>query len=133
MAYQVPWYHILLFVYPPFLYLQTFWHLEFGALVELHDISKYPDGTLNHKTVTVLQNILTMQEKYADQILTSASNMLMLKPDVMLTPSKIQQYHSNGYSHIIVYEKRTAATTQHDDYQVLGVVELKVFILSLTR
>lgn len=74
-----------------------------------------------------------MQEKYADQILTSASNMLMLKPDVMLTPSKIKQYHSNGYSHIIVYEKRTAATAENDDYQVLGVVELKVFILSLTR
>ncbi|KAI7896360.1 uncharacterized protein EV154DRAFT_589276 [Mucor mucedo] len=98
---------------------------EFGALVQLHDSAKYPDGTLNHKTVTVLQNVLSMQEKYADGILTSASNMLMLKPDVMLTPSKVQQYHGSGYSHIIVYEKGITASNQHDDHQILGVLELK--------
>lgn len=97
-------------------------------MVELHDTSKYPDGTLNHKTVTVLQNVLTMQEKHADQIITSASNMLMLEPDVMLTPSKVQQYYSSGYSHIIVYEQVTTAMVQPDDYQILGILELKVLI-----
>lgn len=115
-------YHFFILLYQH-LFLKT---LEFGALVQLHDSTKYPNGSLNHETVTILQNVLTMQEKYADGILTSASNMLMLKPDVMLTTSKVQQYHSSGYSHIIVYEKGVTASNQQDDHQILGVLELKV-------
>ncbi|KAI9338045.1 hypothetical protein BD770DRAFT_422514 [Pilaira anomala] len=98
---------------------------EFKALVELHDSSKFDDGTLHHKTVTVLQNILDMQQEYAVQITTPASNMLMLKHNVILTPSEVQQYQNSGYTHISVYEETTTSGIKPEDYRILGVIELK--------
>jgi CBS domain containing-hemolysin-like protein len=102
---------------------------EFAALIGLHDMSQFDDGTLKHETVNVLQNILEMQEKQVCQIVTSASNMLMLKSDTTLTKSKIEQYQNNGYSHIFVYDKVIDhLLPQQDDYQILGVLELNVWL-----
>ncbi|KAG2230416.1 hypothetical protein INT48_007258, partial [Thamnidium elegans] len=98
--------------------------VEFRALVQLHDRSKFADGTLHNKTVTVLQNVLDMQETYVGQIATRASNMLMLKPDATLSVSEVQQHQSNGYSHIFVYEE-TSSGVKPEDYRILGVLDLK--------
>lgn len=95
-------------------------------MVELHDSSRFDDGTLHHKTVTVLQNVLDMQQEYAVQITTPASNMLMLKHDVILTSSEVQQYQNSGYTHIFVYEETATSGIKPEDYRILGVIELKV-------
>ncbi|KAI8080348.1 hypothetical protein BDF21DRAFT_30195 [Thamnidium elegans] len=102
----------------------TYGVAEFRALVQLHDRSKFADGTLHNKTVTVLQNVLDMQETYVGQIATRASNMLMLKPDATLSVSEVQQHQSNGYSHIFVYEE-TSSGVKPEDYRILGVLDLK--------
>lgn len=108
-------------------------------------MSQFDHGTLKHDTANVLQNVLKMQDKQVCQIVTSASNMLMLNSDTVLSRSKLEQYTSHGYSHIFVYDKIILPTgccsasiaagnhdenAQHDDddYQILGVLELKVKI-----
>ncbi|GAA5814891.1 hypothetical protein MFLAVUS_008394 [Mucor flavus] len=98
---------------------------EFRALVQLHDMSKFVDGTLQNKTVSVLQNVLDMQETYLGQIATRANNMLLLKPDTILTLLEAQQYRHNGYSHIFVYEETTSSGIKPEDYRILGVLDLK--------
>ena len=102
--------------------------LEFGALFKLHDKSTYEDGTLKHETVNMLQNVLEMQEKYISQIVTPASNMLMLHSDTSLNASTVLQYLSNGYSHVFVYnnDEKERLDTIQDDYEILGVLDLKV-------
>lgn len=64
-----------------------------------------------------------MQNMTAADIATSSNNMLMLKPDAMLNPTKVEEYQNNGYSHVFVYEQ---TVVDQDDYQILGVLELKV-------
>lgn len=95
-------------------------------MVQLHDMSKFVDGTLQNKTVSVLQNVLDMQETYLGQIATRANNMLLLKPDTILTLLEAQQYRHNGYSHIFVYEETTSSGIKPEDYRILGVLDLKV-------
>lgn len=95
-------------------------------MVQLHDKSKFADGTLHNKTVAVLQNVFDMQRTYLGQIATRANNMLLLKPDAILSLLEAQQYRHNGYSHILVYEETTSSGIKPEDYRILGVLDLKV-------
>jgi CBS domain containing-hemolysin-like protein len=105
---------------------------EFSALASLHDKSKFAEGTLNHETVNVMQNILNMQDKQADQIVTPASNMLMLHSDTVLNMSKVAQYISCGYSHIFVYrsDSKEGLDIIQDDCHILGTLDLKVKVMN---
>ncbi|KAF1798142.1 hypothetical protein FB192DRAFT_1333950 [Mucor lusitanicus] len=105
----------------------TYGVAEFGALFQLHDKSTYDDGTLKHETVNMLQNVLEMQEKYISQIVTPASNMLMLHSSASLNASTILQYLSTGYSHVFVYsnDEKEQLDSIENDYEILGVLDLK--------
>lgn len=102
-----------------------FFPLEFSALAELHDISKHTQGTLEHGTVRVLQNVLCMQGKTAADIATTTGSMLLLQPSVMLNPPMVEQYLSSGYTHILVYEE---TGNDLDECRIRGVLELEVRI-----
>lgn len=104
----------------------TYGVAEFSALAELHDISKHTQGTLEHGTVRVLQNVLCMQGKTAADIATTTGSMLLLQPSVMLNPSMVEQYLSSGYTHILVYEE---TGNDLDECRIRGVLELEALRL----
>lgn len=102
--------------------------IEFSALAELHDISKHTQGTLEHSTVHVLQNVLSMQGKTAADIATTTGSTLFLQPEVMLSPPMVEQYLSSGYTHVLVYEE---TGNDLDECRICGVLELEVRINSI--
>lgn len=81
----------------------------------------------------MLQNVLEMQEKYISQIVTPASNMLMLHSSASLNASTILQYLSTGYSHVFVYsnDEKEQLDSIENDYEILGVLDLKVSLLAV--
>jgi CBS domain containing-hemolysin-like protein len=111
-----------------YFFLTRFFFTEFSALAGLHDKSRFPGGTLNHETVNVMQNILSMQEKQASQMVTPTSNMLILQSNTVLNASKVAQYITSGYSHVFVYSNsnKEGRDIIQDDYQILGSLDLKV-------
>ncbi|CAO3654872.1 unnamed protein product [Mucor hiemalis] len=95
---------------------------EFSALAELHDISKHTQGTLEHNTAYILQNVLSMQGKIAADIAKTTGSMLFLQPNVMLSPTIVEQYQGSGYTHILVYEETGGDLKE---CRIRGVLELE--------
>lgn len=73
------------------------------------------------ETAHYVQNVLDMQDLYVSQILTPASNMLMLPSDTILGIINIVQYSKTGYSHLFVYDKQ-------DNTKIIGFADVEVYI-----
>jgi CBS domain containing-hemolysin-like protein len=91
---------------------------ELGALVHIHDNSRYDNGTLKPETAHYVQNVLDMQNLYVSQILTPASNMLMLPSDSILDITNIVQYSKTGHSYLFVYDKQ-------DNTKIIGFADVE--------
>lgn len=98
-------------------------YLELGALVQVHDGSKYKEGTLKPETVHYVQNVLDMQTLCVDQILTTGpDDMVMLPSDAILDKSKVMQFKSTNQTYIFVYEENAIKKFN----PIVGAIEIKV-------
>ncbi|KAI8348283.1 hypothetical protein BD560DRAFT_376871 [Blakeslea trispora] len=104
--------------------------LELGALIELHDKSKYKEGTLEHETADLLQNILSLQMKPIHQLCQLNNSMVLVLSSTVIHVDQIIEYMKEGQSHIIVYDKHSKESSNNTlkEHYVLGVLSLKVKI-----
>ncbi|KAI8978062.1 hypothetical protein BDB01DRAFT_852600 [Pilobolus umbonatus] len=96
---------------------------EMGALIGLHDKSKYSHGSLTAQTVNIIQNVLDMQAGSADQFITSATKMLIVHSDMVLKTTMIEEYTKQGYSHIFVHKDLDEKDLVHKN-QIVGALNM---------
>ncbi|KAG1448755.1 hypothetical protein G6F56_008852 [Rhizopus delemar] len=88
---------------------------ELSALVQLHDTENM-GGCLDKTIVTLLQNILMMQNKTIGNLFNN-NHFLLVSSDTLLTREIIEEYSQQKYTHLIVYES--------DEQDLLGVIRLQ--------
>ncbi|KAI9483816.1 MAG: hypothetical protein EXX96DRAFT_632509 [Benjaminiella poitrasii] len=95
---------------------------ELHALVGLHDKSKSEHGSLQHRTVVLVQNALSMQSIFADQLAIPTKEILLLPSDTSINSTKVLEYIKDNYTHIFVYDE-----LKHEN-EIIGILNLKSLI-----